>query len=113
MNYDKIRKQMIDAAEELIKEAYYTRPGDIFVLGCSTSEVLGVQIGKGSSQEVGSLIIETLIPIVKTHGLNLAVQGCEQYDAEVCVVVDKFENFIESRQLHISGFIDFYVKNHG
>jgi len=85
MNYDVIRKQVTDAAEELIKEAHYTRHGDIFVLGCSTSEVLGIQIGKGSSQEVGSLIIETLIPIVKTHGLNLAVQGCEHINRSLVV----------------------------
>ncbi len=85
MNCDTIRKQLSDAAEELIREACYSRPGDIFVLGCSTSEVLGMQIGKGSSQEVGSLIIETLIPIVKAHGFHLAVQGCEHINRSLVV----------------------------
>jgi hypothetical protein len=52
-------------------------------------------------------------PFLPNSVKESAVRICKQYDAEVCVVVDKFENFIESRQLHISGFIDFYVKNHG
>lgn len=88
MNYDALRKQVADAAEELIKEAQYSRPGDIFVLGCSTSEVLGLKIGKGSSQEIGSLIIETLIPVVKAHGLHLAVQGCEHINRSLVVERD-------------------------
>ncbi len=88
MNYKMIKKQISDAAQELIREARYSRSGDIFVLGCSTSEVLGLQIGKGSSQEVGSLIIETLIPVVKAHGLHLAVQGCEHINRSLVVERD-------------------------
>ncbi len=88
MNYEMIKKQISDAAEEIIREARYSRSGDIFVLGCSTSEVLGLQIGKGSSQEVGSLIIETLIPVVKAHGFHLAVQGCEHINRSLVVERD-------------------------
>ena len=41
-----IRRDLERAAEELIREARYTRAGDIFVLGCSTSEVIGLTIGR-------------------------------------------------------------------
>ena len=34
---------------------------DIFVLGCSTSEILGESIGKKSSLEIGEIIVNTLI----------------------------------------------------
>ncbi len=85
MDNELIKKQLTDAVEELIKEARYSRPGDIFVLGCSTSEVLGLRIGKGSSQEAGSLIISTLIPLIKAYGFFLAVQGCEHINRSLVV----------------------------
>ena len=59
---DRIRHELAAAAEELIKEAPYTRPGGLFVLGCSTSEVIGVAIGKGSNRDVGEAIIEACSP---------------------------------------------------
>ena len=45
-----IVKQLTDCAEELIAVAK-PRRGQIFVLGCSTSEVMGNKIGTGGSSE--------------------------------------------------------------
>lgn len=50
---------------------------DLFVLGCSTSEVVGGLIGKNSSQEVGMVIVETLRAILRPKNIHLAIQGCE------------------------------------
>ena len=50
-DHDILRRDLATAAEELILEAHNSRPGDLFVLGCSTSEILGVQIGKGSDRK--------------------------------------------------------------
>ncbi|NLB28220.1 MAG: TIGR01440 family protein [Clostridiaceae bacterium] len=82
---DRIRHELAAAAEELIKEAPYTRPGGLFVLGCSTSEVIGVAIGKGSNRDVGEAIIEVLLPVIRRHKLHLAVQGCEHINRALVV----------------------------
>lgn len=80
-----IKEQVARAAAELIAEARYSRPGDLFVLGCSTSEVIGQAIGKASSEEVGQAIIQALLPVVLDHGFQLAVQGCEHINRSLVV----------------------------
>lgn len=52
------------------------KKNDIFVLGCSTSEIRGKKIGKYSNLDVGRTVIKTLTDILPS-GVQLAVQGCE------------------------------------
>ncbi|HZK29035.1 MAG TPA: TIGR01440 family protein [Clostridia bacterium] len=85
VDHDNLRRDLETAAEELILEARYAGSGDVFVLGCSTSEVVGVRIGQGSSERIGELIIETLLPIIQRHDLYLAVQGCEHINRALVV----------------------------
>jgi len=59
--------------------------GDLFVLGCSTSEVAGGQIGKDSNLDVGEVIIKTLLANLTPKGINLAVQGCEHINRSLVV----------------------------
>lgn len=49
----------------------------LFVLGASSSEVVGEWMGQATNAEVGTVIIETLVPILAEHHLLLAVQGCQ------------------------------------
>lgn len=82
---EKIKEDLTLALEDLVKEARHSRPGDLFILGCSSSEVLGHRIGKGSSEEVGELIIQSLLPLLKAHGFQLAVQACEHLNRALVV----------------------------
>ena len=59
--------------------------GDIFVLGCSTSEIAGGVIGKNSSQEIGEWVVETLLAILSEQKIFLAVQGCEHLNRALVV----------------------------
>ncbi|SPC39056.1 TIGR01440 family protein [Latilactobacillus fuchuensis] len=68
-----------------VLEAAHLQAGDLFVLGCSTSEVVGGQIGQSSSQETGAVIIETLLAILKPRQIQLAVQGCEHINRSLVV----------------------------
>ena len=54
-----IKEQVALVANRLLEVANL-REGDVFVLGCSSSEICGGQIGKASSAEVGhrALVIE-------------------------------------------------------
>lgn len=69
---------------EVLAEANL-KAGNTFVLGCSTSEILGKKIGKFPSQEIGEWVVETLKSILDQQGLNLAVQGCEHLNRALVV----------------------------
>lgn len=51
--------------------------GQILVVGCSTSEILGEHIGKSSSLEVAEKIFPPLKQFAKEKGVFLAIQCCE------------------------------------
>ena len=59
--------------------------GDIFVLGLSSSEVVGGHIGQNSSLEVGQVIVKTILDILEEKGIFLAVQGCEHVNRALVV----------------------------
>lgn len=44
--------------------------GSIFVLGLSSSEVLGGHIGKNSSLEIGEVIVKTLLDDLSEQGFT-------------------------------------------
>ena len=50
MDYTQLTAQARQATEELL-EAAHLETGDIFVVGCSSSEIMGGRIGKDSSIE--------------------------------------------------------------
>ena len=68
-----------------ILERSAIRPGQIFVLGLSSSEVAGGVIGKDSSAEIGYAIVQTILDELKPRGIHLAVQGCEHLNRALAV----------------------------
>lgn len=50
-----LKKQAYDAAKEIL-EIGKCKAGDLFVVGCSTSEVLGDKIGTASSPETAQAV---------------------------------------------------------
>ena len=74
--YEEITGQARQAVTELLERARL-EPGDIFVVGCSSSEVGGHRIGSDSSPEVAQAILDGIYPILKEKGIYLAAQCCE------------------------------------
>ena len=70
-------EQVLDAAVEALREAGDIAPGGRIVLGCSTSEVAGARIGKGSVPELGEVIAQAMLNACRKRGLNAAFQCCE------------------------------------
>ena len=104
----KLKEQVEDAAGELIRQARYSKEGDLFVLGCSTSEVIGRTIGQASNQEAGQAIIQAILPVIRRHKLHLAVQGCEHINRALVVeraimLRDDLEEVNVIPQLHAGG----------
>jgi len=81
---DQIKKETAEAVAELLHSAALT-PGNVFVLGCSTSEVAGTQIGHGGSLEIAEAIFQGLTPLLQDQGLYLAVQCCEHLNRALVV----------------------------
>lgn len=63
INLDEIKKASKNIINEVIEEANL-REGDILVLGGSSSEINGDNIGKDSSQEIGNAVIEEFLSIL-------------------------------------------------
>ncbi|MGD7042989.1 TIGR01440 family protein [Jeotgalibacillus proteolyticus] len=53
------------------------KPGQLFVVGCSTSEVIGKKIGTSGTDDVASLLYTELTRFAEDTGIHLAFQGCE------------------------------------
>ena len=61
------------------------RRGDILVIGCSTSEVVGGQIGKSSSADAAAAIYDAVAPVLAEKGIFLAAQCCEHLNRALVV----------------------------
>lgn len=59
------------------------KPGQILVVGCSSSEIHNSKLGTDSSQEIGQAVFEALYACTKEHGLYLAAQCCEHLNRAV------------------------------
>lgn len=79
-----ITQQVRDALSDLLPAADL-RPGALFVVGCSTSEVGGHCIGTQSSEEIAAAIMDAVLPEIKARGLFLAVQCCEHLNRALVV----------------------------
>ena len=71
-----ITGQAADATRELLAAAGLSA-GDMFVVGCSSSEVAGRKIGTFSSSEVAEAVFAGIYPLLKERGIYLAAQCCE------------------------------------
>lgn len=72
----RIKQESYDAASQIITAAKLTA-GDLFVVGCSTSEVMGSRIGTMSAPDVALAIFEGICQAAKENGVYLAAQCCE------------------------------------
>lgn len=83
---EEIQKQLKNSIEELI-ETSKIKEGQIFLIGCSTSEVCGYKIGSHSAEDVGKALFEVAYKTLKEKGIYLAVQCCEHLNR--AIVTDK------------------------
>ena len=74
--YKEITQQAQTVVTELLEQANL-KPGSLFVIGCSSSEMVGKRIGKGSSMEAAQAAFEGIYPLLQSKGIPLAVQCCE------------------------------------
>jgi uncharacterized protein (TIGR01440 family) len=61
------------------------KPGQLFVVGCSTSEVIGEKIGTAGTSEVAEMIFRQLSQFAKDTGVALAFQCCEHLNRALVI----------------------------
>lgn len=76
MVFEEIKEQAESAVRELLAAAKL-QPGDLLVIGCSSSEIMGERIGKGSSMEAAQAVYDGIAPTLSSQGILLAAQCCE------------------------------------
>lgn len=76
------KNQAYAAAEEIIRIAGLKK-GQILVVGCSTSEILGSRIGTDSSPETAKEVFEGIYEAAKKHGVYIAAQCCEHLNRAI------------------------------
>ena len=72
------------AAQQLIDEAHL-RQGQIVVVGCSTSEVVGRRVGSWSTPEIAQAIFSGLNGVFAPQGIYIAAQCCEHLNRALIV----------------------------
>lgn len=84
------------------------KAGDIVVVGCSTSRVLGYHMGTHSTEDVARAIMDEILPVVTARGLFLACQCCEHLNRAIvveraCMERFGFEEVCVKPRLHAGG----------
>ena len=90
--YDMITAQAQQAVTELL-EAAKLKPGDLFVVGCSSSEMVGQRIGKGYSLEAAQAAFAGIYPLLHARGIYLAAQCCEHLNRALILEEEAAEKF--------------------
>ncbi len=81
---ESLKKQAEDVALELI-DISGIKSGEILVIGCSSSEIVGGHIGKSSSLEAAKIVFDAIYNIIKSKGIFLAVQCCEHLNRALII----------------------------
>ncbi len=92
MSNSTITRQAESAMRELLAVSQLKK-GDLVVVGCSSSEIVGEKIGKGSSPEAAQAVVDGIMPVLEENGLLLAAQCCEHLNRALIVERATAEKF--------------------
>ena len=81
---EQVERESAAAARQLAETAHL-RKGQLVVIGCSTSEVVGHQVGSWSTPEVADAIFRGLDSVFGPMGVYMAAQCCEHLNRALIV----------------------------
>ena len=87
-----IETEARQAVTELLAQAGL-RKGDVFVVGCSSSEIVGGHIGKDSSLEAAQAVYAGIAPVLAENGIWLAAQCCEHLNRALIIEREAAEKY--------------------
>lgn len=87
-----IGEEAYRAAKEIL-EAAGLEEGELFVVGCSTSEVGGASIGSYSSPELAEVVFGGIYQATQEAGVYLAAQCCEHLNRALILEKEAAKSF--------------------
>ena len=69
------------------------KEGQIFVVGCSSSEVIGSRIGTATNMEAAEAIYTGIAPVLQERGVFLAGQCCEHLNRALVIEEEVLEKY--------------------
>ena len=91
-----IRRQRAGIARQAVIELLAQaklKKGDVFVVGCSSSEIVGGHIGKDSSIEAAQAVYAGIAPVLAQQGIWLAAQCCEHLNRAIILEREAAEKY--------------------
>jgi uncharacterized protein (TIGR01440 family) len=92
LEIEEIRRGAAELARGLLAAARL-RPGQILVLGCSTSEIRGEHIGSASDPGVATAVLDGVLEALSGTGVYLAVQCCEHLNRSLVISEAAMEKY--------------------
>ena len=84
---NKIKNDATAATTELLAAADL-KSGDLLVIGCSSSEMVGEKIGTHSSVDAANALADAILPLLNERGVAIAVQCCEHLNRAIVTDAD-------------------------
>ena len=89
---ERIKRDATAVVKELLAVSHL-KAGDVLVIGCSSSEMVGDKIGTNSSMDAAAALAEAVLPLLKEAGVNLAVQCCEHLNRALIIEAAAAEKY--------------------
>ena len=87
-----LEQDAYDAACEILEIANLKK-GQLFVVGCSTSEVIGGKIGTASSPETAQAVFAGIYRACQEHQVYLATQCCEHLNRALILEAEAADKY--------------------
>ena len=84
---ERIKHDATIAVTELLDVAKL-QAGDLLVIGCSSSEMVGEKIGTHSSLDAANALVDAILPLLNERGVAIAVQCCEHLNRAIVTDAD-------------------------
>lgn len=76
-------KQQIERLLLEVEQQIFFKENDLFIIGCSTSEIIGEKIGTAGGLEVAEVLFGPLKEFAIRNKVHLAFQGCEHINRAI------------------------------
>ena len=90
--YEQVEKEGYLAASQIL-EAAGVKKGNLFVIGCSTSEVAGAKIGTYSSPDLAKALFQGLYKAACEKEVYLVAQCCEHLNRAIIIEEEAAEKY--------------------
>ncbi len=82
--YEKEKQQALAVITEFLESAKL-KENSVLVIGCSSSEIVGEHIGKGSTVEAAQAVFNVIYPVLCQRKIYLAAQCCEHLNRALII----------------------------